>query len=174
MLRRTACTRGGAAAGDPHRYSERAQRIRRQEFFFRQLRRLIIPGFLAYGLFIARPQRGTSSATWRSGATTTRPSTGSSLRCRQGIPMSERQGRGARRAEATPGGGGSVLCGGRRVVVVAARSRMTKPDWRAGVCCLRGNVRTLRLTAAKCFVPLTRRSGLLSWRHGRSIHRCIF
>ncbi|KAF8290211.1 hypothetical protein TcG_04523 [Trypanosoma cruzi] len=58
MLRRTACTRGGAAAGDPHRYSERAQRIRRQEFFFRQLRRLIIPGFLAYGLFIARPQEG--------------------------------------------------------------------------------------------------------------------
>ncbi|ORC86260.1 uncharacterized protein TM35_000291420 [Trypanosoma theileri] len=38
--------------------SERALRIRRQELFYRQLRRLIIPGFLAYGLFVLRPHEG--------------------------------------------------------------------------------------------------------------------
>ncbi|RNF22367.1 uncharacterized protein Tco025E_03257 [Trypanosoma conorhini] len=62
MLRRTACARAGAAAAaaaeGSHGYSARAQRIRRQELFFRQLRRLIIPGFLAYGMFVARPQEG--------------------------------------------------------------------------------------------------------------------
>ncbi|ESL05484.1 hypothetical protein TRSC58_06865 [Trypanosoma rangeli SC58] len=60
MMRRRACARAGAvAAGVGQRgYLSRAERIRRQELFLRQLRRLIIPGFLAYGMFVARPQEG--------------------------------------------------------------------------------------------------------------------
>ncbi|KEG12736.1 hypothetical protein DQ04_01461070 [Trypanosoma grayi] len=65
MLRRAVCVRRGcdtaaAAASEvgAGMYSERALRIRRRELVYRQLRRLIIPGFVTYGLFVLRPHEG--------------------------------------------------------------------------------------------------------------------
>ncbi|KAG8346946.1 hypothetical protein ERJ75_001006500 [Trypanosoma vivax] len=39
-------------------YSKQIQRIRWREFGCRQLRRLIVPGFVSYGLFVVRPHEG--------------------------------------------------------------------------------------------------------------------
>ncbi|CBH12497.1 hypothetical protein, conserved [Trypanosoma brucei gambiense DAL972] len=47
-----------ALGGSGTQYSERAQRIRRQEMFFRHLRRLVVPAFAGYGLYVTRPHEG--------------------------------------------------------------------------------------------------------------------
>nr|CCC91492.1 conserved hypothetical protein [Trypanosoma congolense IL3000] len=39
-------------------YSERARRIQRQQTLYRNLRRLVVPTFVGYGLYITRPREG--------------------------------------------------------------------------------------------------------------------